>query len=570
MIVKSARLQTSPQGIASTCRHVFRGSDNENIEVLQGSEFDVRAELGRAKSVNSRYAVRHIKISSYEDMTDAQAIDVVHMYAHEFKTDPATATIVKHTKPRADNKASNQHYHVYFPEVLSNGKILHSSFSKIREEKIARIAEIDFGHKPVQGKHNASVIKDLERTGGKSYADTIRRNTPSLESKNSPDASYSEKQFRRSKANCINLNEIRQSLKDLRISSESFGQMIEGLDNLNLRIQKGDKAKTYIIVTDDNHILGSANRLFNMKKSEFCQQYESYLRGLDTKQESVQALQHVTSEAKTSYEKTAQGISANTRHDQIQPSEPRKPTQAPVSGHVHADLSSDTIQTTESMSSDEKTAINSQNSDRIQARQTTRQALASQEEFHKKLAELEQKFMARWHHIKPEPFPDADSCNSVLVRQKHENRLRPLRDKYHQAKASWFNGSSTRKALSEFNDALKKLRYDFKNLDILNNDDHFNYSLNYMSDLYVVGRERSRREWSSDLSVQSYIKAKKDFDELLRYIEKTENIELLKTALGNPVRALQQMRELKQLEQQEKAQIYKNSGRSHAFSYDKR
>ncbi len=556
--------------MSSTCRHVFHGSDSENIEVLQGSEFDVRAELGRARAVNSQYAVRHVKISSYEDMTDQQAFEVVRMYACEFKTDPDKATIVKHTKQRADRKASHQHYHVYFPEVMATGKILDSSFSKIREEKIARIAEIDFGHVPVIGKHNVSVIKDLEKSGRKSYADTIRKNTPSLTPKDAPNASYSEKQFRRSKSNGINLNQIRQSLKDLRTSSESFGQMIEGLDALNLKIKKGDKAGTYIIVTHDNELLGSANRLMGMKKQEFSQQYESYLTGQNTKQEPVQGLQDVTSEAKKSPQKVTQSISAdipaNTRHDRIQPPKALKSAPATVIiGHVHADLSNDTIQTTESMSSDEKTAINSQNTDRTQARQTIQQSLASQEEFHKKLAELEQKFTACWRHIKPEPFPDADSRNPVLVRQKHENRLRPLREKYHQEKASWFNGSATRKALQEFNDALKKLRYDFKNLDILNNDDHFNYSLNYMSDLYVSGRERTRKEWSSDLSVSSYIKAKKDFSELFDYIKETQNIELLQTALRNPVYALQQM---KKVDREQVVRTYKNTGPSVRLSRD--
>ncbi|GAL96145.1 hypothetical protein APA32_01710 [Acetobacter tropicalis] len=566
-------MKTSSQGMSSTCRHVFHGSDNENIEVLQGSEFDVRSELGRAKAVGSQYAVRHVKISSYEDMTDQQALEVVRMYANEFRTDPATATIVKHTKQRADRKASHQHYHAYFPEVMSNGKILDSSFSKIREEKIARIAEIDFGHAPVVGKHNASVIKDLEKSGQKSYADTIRKNTPSLDPKEAPDSSYSEKQFRRSKVRGINLNEVRQTLKDLRISSESFGQMIEQLDDMGLHIKKGDKANTYIIVTHDKHILGSANRLFNMKKQEFSQQYEFHMNGQNTKREPVHGLQHVTSEAKKSPEKSAQSVSAdssaNTRHDQTRPSEPRKPAPAPViGGHVHADLAKDASQTTDAMSADEKMAVNSQNSDRIQARQTIQQALASQEEFHKKLAELEQKFMACWRHIKPEPFPDEKDRNPIIVREKHENRLRPLRNKYHEEKALWFNGSSTRKALSEFNDALKNLRYDFKNLDILNNDDHFNYSLNHMADLYVSGRERTRKEWAEDLSVQSYIKAKKDFSELFDYIKETQNTELLQTALTNPVYALQKMKDMKEFQQKQTATMYKNTGPAVRLSRD--
>ncbi|MCX2562230.1 hypothetical protein OQ252_12615 [Acetobacter farinalis] len=282
MIVKSARMKTSASGMSSTCRHVFHGSDNEAIEVLQGSEFDVKSELGRARAVGSKYAVRHIKISSYEDMTDEQLIELVKNYAREFKADASKTTIVKHTKQRADGKASNHHYHVYFPEVLSNGRIMDSSFSKIREEKIARIAEIDFHHAPVIGKHNNSVIKDLEKSGRSYYADIIRKNTPSLDPKNAPDACYSDKQFRRAKIGGIQLNEVRQSLKDLRISSESFSQLYEQMLDVGLDIKKGDKANTYIIVNSENQVLGSANRLFGMKKQDFNNMHEALEQGIDT------------------------------------------------------------------------------------------------------------------------------------------------------------------------------------------------------------------------------------------------------------------------------------------------
>ncbi|WP_414146000.1 relaxase/mobilization nuclease domain-containing protein [Acetobacter oryzifermentans] len=366
MIVKSARMKTSASGMSSTCRHVFHGSDNEKIDVLQGSEFDVKSELGRAKAVGSQYAVRHIKISSYEDMTDEQAFELVKNYAREFKTDASTATIVKHTKQRADGKASNQHYHVYYPEVMQNGKILDSSFSKIREEKIARIAEIDFNHKPVQGKHNASVIKDLEKSGQKYYADIIRKNTPSLNPKDAPDSAYSDKQFRRAKINGIQLNEVRQTIKDLRISSESFSQMIEQMLDVGLDIKKGDKENTYIIVNNENQVLGSANRLLSMKKQDFNNMYESLQQGRDTSFKPLEVIasasQPQATQAPVTDKPIIEQISKTSMSEAVKTASSAGPKGVSSSSSSNSEnIKADHFETTASMSKEQKASISFQN-----------------------------------------------------------------------------------------------------------------------------------------------------------------------------------------------------------------
>lgn len=425
MIVKSARMKTSSQGISSTCRHVFHGSDNEKITVLQGSEFDVRAELGRAKAVGSQYAVRHIKASSYEDMTDKQVFSLVKKYAREFKADPSSATIVRHDKPRADSKASTHHYHIYFPEVLANGKIMDSSFSKIREEKIARIAEIDLGHKPILGKHNASVIKDLEKSGQKYYAGIIRQNTPSLNPTDAPDASYSEKQFRRAKISGIALNEVRQTLKELRINSESFGQMIEGLDQHNLEIRKGDKANTYIIVNNDNgNVLGSANRLFQMKKTDFNQQYESYINGQDTKFEPLEASVAIPSVENTPAEKVAQPVSDDKRHiaSSHQGKKPQPQNQESLPrpaghwlGNAPIALNTEKAVATEGMTQQERQSIHDFNKREAEKDQQVRELLADQKKFAAMLDGVISSFHKKYQHLPPEPFANPSLRDSRII-----------------------------------------------------------------------------------------------------------------------------------------------------------
>jgi len=555
MIVKSARMKTSAQGMSSTCRHVFHGSDNEKITVLQGSEFDVKAELGRAKAVGSQYAVRHIKISSYEDMTDEQLFSLVKKYAKEFKADSSKATIVRHDKPRADDKASGHHYHVYFPEVLANGKIMDSSFSKIREEKIARIAEIDFEHKPVVGKHNASVIKDLEKSGQKYYADIIRQNTPSLNPKDAPDSAYSEKQFRRAKISGIALNEVRQTLKELRISSESFGQMIESLDTHNLEIRKGDKANTYIIVNNDNgNVLGSANRLFGMKKQDFNQQYESYLNGHDTKFEPLESITApISSDEKAPLEKPVEAhIEPNVQNV---PSKSAIAPQPQKSGHWLSgiNLSSPVPDAgdahhavaTEGMSQAERQSVHDYNKRESQNKSELEKALLDQKKFAELLLRMEQELSAlirkRYQALPKEPFANPELRDSHYISKSLHGTLDPLRSSYLNKKSRWL--SSAKQELRAFNEKIKELRFkEFPGLDILNNQNDYDYVINNMSHLYSSSRQKRHDVWSNNLDVINYVNHKKDIDNLISHIKEHKDTELLQLAIKSPSLAIDRIK----------------------------
>lgn len=555
MIVKSARMKTSSQGMSSTCSHVFHGSDNEKITVLRGSEFDVRAELGRAKSVGSQYAVRHIKVSSYEDMTDEQLFSLVKKYAKEFKADPSKATIVRHDKHRADSKASSHHYHIYFPEVLQNGKIMDSSFSKIREEKIARIAEIDFGHKPVLGKHNASVIKDLEKSGQKYYADIIRQNTPSLNPKDAPDSSYSEKQFRRAKISGIALNEVRQTLKELRINSESFGQMIEGLNAHNLEIRKGDKANTYIIVSHENgNVLGSANRLFNMKKADFNQQYESYINGQDTTFEPLEASVAIPSVESTLAQQVAQPASepATRIPSSHQDNAPGTKTQASQSkpvghwlGNAPITLNTEKSVAVEGMTQQERQAVHDFNERESQKDQQIRELLADQKKFAGMLDDVISSFQKRYQHLPKEPFANLEYRGSHIISQRIHEQLDPLRSAYHSKKSGWL--SSAKQELKAFNDKIRDLHFkDFPGLDIVNNEKDYDYVIHNMSDQYAASRQKKHDQWSKNIDVINYVNNKKNIDNLVSYIQHNQDADLLLLALKSPHQAIQEMQEQQQ------------------------
>lgn len=285
MILKSSRIAASKGGINATCKHVFEGKDNEEIIDLQGSAFDVKAMLGLAKAVQSKYAVRHLKIAPFEHITDEQAFEIVKLYCEEFRADETKAVIIRHQKPRADPKASPYHYHVYLPEVMEDQdyKIMDSHFSKIREEKLARLIEIKFNHHPILGRHNVPIIKQLRKEGHHDKADIIASNTPSLDPRDKPQSTFTPQNYLITKRKGVLLNQLRQELKRIKASSTLFSEMVLGVEGKNLKITKGRKANTYILMTKDTGMfIGSANRFFGMKKNEFNRCYEHYVLGKDT------------------------------------------------------------------------------------------------------------------------------------------------------------------------------------------------------------------------------------------------------------------------------------------------
>lgn len=546
MIISSEPLIAS-RGCGETCDHVFRGSGNESIDVIQGSEFDVMQIFDEARDNHDKYAVCHFKINPKLNITYEQMLQSVSMLAVEFGFDPDTCTIVRHRKAKAGEPDADEHYHFYASWRNSAGKCLDSSYMRVRQEKISRTSEFLFGHDIVKGRHQVAVIRQLRDEGKADIAEHIEAHTPDLYEP--VQSAFTAIQHQSALRQGVNLGKLRQSIRDLRITSESFSEMVEGLSSLGVSIQKGEKANTYIIVNNENNnFLGSANRLFEMKKGEFANLYEALQQGKDT----TFVLSEGESPVKAS-KMTGEGALSPAPQDIPEStSMPSVANKGIPSGSRASDIKADHFAMTDDMSREQKASIAFQNEEANRKASVEKEALANQKKFTDDLLQMLSDFDRKWKHVPKEPFSDPASRNPVRVRERHESILKPLRARYHAEQQKWFNGSSTRKALQEFNNALKRLRYDrddFKALDVLNNESDFLYCLNWMADFYVAGRERKHREWQADNSVKSYLKAKKDFDELYGYIQKTGNVELLRDALRNPVYALQKMCDAKKIEE---------------------
>lgn len=269
MIIQTKAIKVS-SGADKTANHIFYGDKNEHIDVLEGSHFQMKDAMRQAKNNSLKYGFHHFKISPKETLTNEQLRETISKLSQEYKFNPDDITLVEHTKNRADKTASNKHYHLIVPHYQSDRrKALDTKNSFARNEKIARICEIEFGHKIVQGQHNKAVYHQLIDEGKTAYAERVK---PLIAQERTHQA-HTVNQQRTAEKKGINLPKEKQAIKTLWQASDSLKAFQAGLSEQGYTLKPGDKANTYII-EKNGVLIGSANRLIGIKKELFAQKYK--------------------------------------------------------------------------------------------------------------------------------------------------------------------------------------------------------------------------------------------------------------------------------------------------------
>lgn len=547
MIIKSSRIIASKGGINATCKHVFEGKDNEEIIELQGSAFDVKAMLSLAKAVQSKYAVRHLKIAPFEPITDEQAFEIVKLYCEEFRADETKAVIIRHQKPRADPKASPYHYHVYLPEVMEDQdyKIMDSHFSKIREEKLARLIEIKFNHHPILGRHNVPIIKQLRKEGHHDKADIIASNTPSFDPRDKPQSTFTSQNYLITKRKGVLLNQLRQEFKMIKASSTLFSEMVLGVENKNLKITKGRKANTYILTTKDTGIfMGSANRFFGMKKNAFNRCYEHYVLGKDTSLAMLydayanKAQNKASTETKVidrvSIEKEGKSHSGGFG-ELNRPIKNERPMITPsIASNNPIIVGSERASITKGMSKQEIDMIMAYN-EALQAKdEQLREILANQNKLNAILNQIAHQFEREHFSVSKEPWPNPKNRETYSIKKKLHQILDPLREDYLRKKDKWFSGK--KKALLAFNEKLRSVKIvPIDGLDIINKQKDYEFLLNYKASRVEKYRKKQHREWENSAVVIYYLQQKEKLNTLFAHIREHKDLNILKSCLSGNI-----------------------------------
>ena len=259
MIIKATRIRANsgPHGLTA---HVFRGTENERIEVLRGSEAHVAEMFKDAIWSGHLYAVRHFVISPAHYSRDVLA-SATQKLAEEFGFDRRDAVMIKHSKPRADgSETADRHVHMLVSEATMAGGVLSSSHMYARHEKIARLVEMETGEALTKGRHNRAVYQALIQSGKTEEAAEMRALTagpPAM-------SAYSTGQFQRAKRLGYDLADLRQHLKDTDEQGLSTILSARGLSCVP------GPGKGKVLITAEGQVIASLDRLcpfqFNLKE----------------------------------------------------------------------------------------------------------------------------------------------------------------------------------------------------------------------------------------------------------------------------------------------------------------
>ena len=260
-------VESNPMSSDSSAKEIFsyisENSKNEDVQLLAGSLQDVENALVDAEQFNRKNGIRHFQISSKESLTDEQFLDMIDRVKTEFDiADDDVVFSAIHTFKRSDPNADKRHAHfgirIVNPE---NGKV--KSFDNLyqRQEKISRMAEVDYGFQLVKGAHNRAVWHHVPEE----YKDKI---APLCEG-DRPQNSMSEGTIKKLTRLGKDTYEIKQDIKNLFAESQTYSEFKEKIEAKGWTITNGTKKPDMLVMNDENGIfLGSVNRLTGIKKKE--------------------------------------------------------------------------------------------------------------------------------------------------------------------------------------------------------------------------------------------------------------------------------------------------------------
>ncbi|MDF2094953.1 LPD7 domain-containing protein [Aquibaculum arenosum] len=273
MIIKSTRIraESGPKAVAT---HVLRGKDNERVTRLSGAEPLLADAVADARAWQRRYALRHFSVNPDAPLERREAVAVFQALAEEFGFDLERCLIVEHNKPRARDTGFGRHWHLLVPEVDPlTGHVLSSSHSYLRQEKIARRAELSFGHRLTRGRHNTAVVAALEAEGHPHPAQCLVE--AGLTGGALAQAAYTTDQHQAAKRQGISLPEARAAVKVAWAASDSAETLKAALSEQSLAIAPGDKPGTWIITHSNGRILGALHRFAGVRKAAVSQRMKA-------------------------------------------------------------------------------------------------------------------------------------------------------------------------------------------------------------------------------------------------------------------------------------------------------
>ena len=261
MIIKSNPITSDslPSDIFNYCTV---NDKNEHIDIINGDFQDVVDCFEDARAFNRKNSLLHIQASSKEVLTHQQFMNLRQNIIDELNV-PASYVVCSslHTyKGHEDSQRDPQHIHILLRMINpENGKPIDLSNKYQRQEKIARMFEIDNGLALVKGRHNVAVYHAVPEE----YKEAIKPLTLG----ELPNSFLRDGQYQLQQRNGVNSFEIRAKCKELLSQCDNLQSFSNAIAEHKWSLEQGTKK---IILNDENgKLVGSVDRILGMKKDEF-------------------------------------------------------------------------------------------------------------------------------------------------------------------------------------------------------------------------------------------------------------------------------------------------------------
>ncbi len=172
MIIKSSQRR----GAKQLADHLTNSYDNELVEFSHSrgilaqtvhEALDDMEDMAKASSKCQQH-LHHVSINPDAPITSQEWEQIWQLYEEEFGLEDNAFIEVTHCKN------DRLHKHRVYERVGENGKAVPFSHSYRRNEKLSRHLEYELGHELTLGKHNRSVINQLELEGEKAIAQWMK------------------------------------------------------------------------------------------------------------------------------------------------------------------------------------------------------------------------------------------------------------------------------------------------------------------------------------------------------------------------------------------------------------
>jgi len=205
MILKQTRIRVgSAQKLLA---HITSMKGNQQVEILYGyPTLPLTGDI-IARMNDRKYGNRHIILSPEFDLNPKQLKFALSLIFRELDPKNGAADnylLIKHHKRRHDGEHDAAHYHLILNETTLSGHQLDHRMSFLKNEKIARLCELKFGHPIIKGRHNKAVLHQLQADNYHSEAASlieITKGPPAF-------AAFSSKQLRAAERLGVNLPNI--------------------------------------------------------------------------------------------------------------------------------------------------------------------------------------------------------------------------------------------------------------------------------------------------------------------------------------------------------------------------